>query len=95
MFTGIWKEAVAGLTQDQVARHIGKNKAWLSGVLRILDLLEQVRQKVGCTQRPLSVDALTRIARVEDADVQSQLVDGVLGGSSQSEIREQIRKARR
>ena len=85
--------AEAGLTQDQVARHLGKNKAWVSGVLRILDLPEEVRQKVGYTQRPLSVDALTRIAHLEDPNLQSQLVDGVLAGSSQSEIREQIRQA--
>ena len=87
--------AEAGLTQDQIARHLGKNKAWVSGVLRILDLPEEVKQKVGYTQRPLSVDALTRIARVEDPDLQSRLVDGVMAGSSQSEIREQIREAHR
>ena len=85
----------AGLNQDQIARHLGKNKPWVSGVLRILDLPDEVRQKVGYTQRPLSVDALTRIARVEDPDLQSRLVDRVLAGSSQSEIREQIRQAHR
>lgn len=87
--------AEAGLTQDQVARHLGKNKAWVSGVLRILDLPEEVRQKVGYTQRPLSVDALTRLARLEDPNLQSHLVDEVLAGSSQTEIRAHIRQARR
>lgn len=87
--------AEAGLTQDQVARHLGKDKAWVSGVLRILDLPEEVRQKVGYTQRPLSVDALTRIARLEDPNLQFRLVDGILAGRSQSEIREQIREAHR
>ena len=87
--------AVAGLTQDQVARHLGKNKAWVSGVLRILDLPEDVRQKVGYTQRPLSVDALTRIARLEDPSLQSRLVDAVIAGGSQTEIRAHIRQARR
>lgn len=87
--------AEAGLTQDQVARHLGKNKAWVSGVLRILDLPEAVRQKVGYTQRPLSVDALTRIARLDDPNLQSRLVEEVLAGSRQSEIRKQIRQAGR
>lgn len=87
--------AVAGLTQDQVARHLGKNKGWVSGVLRILDLPEDVRQKVGYTQRPLSVDALTRIARLEDPNLQSRLVDAVIAGGSQTDIRAQIRQARR
>ena len=67
----------------------------MSGVLRILDLPEEVRQKVGYTRRPLSVDALTRIARVEDADLQSQLADAVIAGGSQTEIRAQIRQSRR
>ena len=87
--------AEAGLNQDQVARHLGKNKAWISGVLRILDLPDAAKARVGCTQRSLSLDALTRIARIEDPDLQSQLVEGVLRGSSQGEIREQIRQAER
>lgn len=84
--------AVAGLTQDRVAKHLGKNKAWVSGVLRILDLPEEVRQKVGYAQRPLSLDALTRIARLEDSNLQSQLADRVLAGSSQTQIREEVRR---
>jgi hypothetical protein len=39
----------------------------------------------------LSVDALTRIARLEDPELQAQLVDGLLGGTTQGEIRERIR----
>lgn len=87
--------AEAGLTQDEVARHLGKNKAWVSGVLRILDLPDAAKARVGCTQRSLSLDTLTRIARIEDPDLQSQLVEGVLRGRSQGEIREQIRQAER
>jgi hypothetical protein len=87
--------AETGLTQDQVARHLGKHKAWVSGVLRILDLPEEVRQKAGYAQRPLSVDALTRIARLDDPNLQTQLVDEVLAGCSQTEIREHIRQAGR
>jgi ParB family chromosome partitioning protein len=84
-----------GLTQDQVAAQLGKNKAWVSGVLRILDLPEEAKARIGCTQRRLSVDALTRIARLDNSDLQSQLVDAALTGRSQSEIRARIRLAGR
>jgi ParB family chromosome partitioning protein len=82
-----------GLSQQQIADQLGKGKAWVSGVLRILNLPDGAKQKVGCTQLPLSVDALTRIARVDDADLQAELVDGLLTGATQGEIREQIRQA--
>jgi ParB family chromosome partitioning protein len=80
-----------GLSQHQVAEQLGKSNAWVSGVLRILDLSDGAREKVGCTQ--LSVDALTRIARLDDPELQSQLVDGLLAGTTQGEIRERIRQA--
>jgi hypothetical protein len=63
----------------------------VSAVLRILDLSDGAKEKVGCTQ--LSVDALTRIARVNDPELQSRLVDGLLAGTTQGEIRERIRQA--
>jgi len=80
----------AGLTQDQVAAQLGKHKAGVSGVLRILDLPEEAKAKVGCTQQPLSADALTRIARLDDPLAQSHLVDRLLSGASQCEIRDRI-----
>jgi hypothetical protein len=60
-----------GLSQHQVAEQAGKSNAWVSAVLRILDLSDDAKGRVGCTQ--LSVDALTRIARLEDPELQSQL----------------------
>ena len=84
-----------GLSQHQVAEQLGKSKTWVSAVLRILDLSDGAKQKVGCTQLPLSVDALTRIARLDDPELQAQLVDGLLAGATQGEIREQIRQADR
>jgi hypothetical protein len=65
----------------------------VNAVLRILDLSDGAKEKVGCTQ--LSVDALTRIARLDDPELQSQLVDRLLAGTTQGKIREQIRQADR
>jgi ParB family chromosome partitioning protein len=84
-----------GVSQQQVADHLGKSKAWLSAVLRIVDLSDAAKAKVGCAQLPLSVDSLTRIARLDDPELQSQLVDGLLAGTTQGEIRERIRQADR
>jgi ParB family chromosome partitioning protein len=82
-----------GLSQHLVAEELGKSKTWVSAILRILDLPDLVKEKVGCTQ--LSVDALTRIARLEDPQLQSQLIEGLLAGTPQGEIRERIRHADR
>ena len=67
----------------------------MSAVLRILDLSEGAKEKVGCTQLPVSADALTRIARLDDPELQSDLVDALLAGTTQGEIREQIRQSDR
>ena len=81
-----------GLSQQQVAEQLGeKESARVSGVLRILDLSDGAREKVWCTKLSLSADALSRIARVDDPELQSQLVDGLLAGKTQGEIRERIR----
>jgi ParB/RepB/Spo0J family partition protein len=84
-----------GLSQQQVADQLGKSKTWLSAVLRILDLSDGAKEKVGCAQLPLSVDSLTRISRLDDPELQSELVDGLLAGKTQGEIRERIRQADR
>lgn len=84
-----------GLSQHQVAEELGKSKAWVSGVLRMLDLSDAAKEKVWCTKLSLSADALSRIARVDDPELQSQLVDELLDGTTQGEIRKRIRQADR
>ena len=77
-------------TQDDLAGMIGKDKTWVSGMLRILSLPVDLQQRVGCTQLSISYDTMIRIARLEDKEHQQQLVEQVLSGASQKEIREQI-----
>jgi ParB family chromosome partitioning protein len=76
--------------QDDLASLVGKDKAWVSGMLRILSLPPDVQQRVGCTQLTVSYDSMIRIARLNDEQQQRQLVDALLGGASQKQIREQI-----
>jgi ParB/RepB/Spo0J family partition protein len=77
-------------SQDDLAKVIGKDKAWVSGMLRILTLPPELQHKVGYTQLSLSYDAMIRIARVDDKTQQATLVDMLLGGATQGEIRSQI-----
>jgi ParB family chromosome partitioning protein len=77
-------------SQDDLAKVIGKDKAWVSGMLRILTLPPELQHKVGYTQLSLSYEAMIRIARVDDKAQQSMLVDMLLGGATQGEIRSQI-----
>ena len=77
-------------TQDDLAKTIGKDKTWVSGMLRILTLPVALQQKVGSTQLTVSYDAMIRIARLEHANHQEQLIEQLLTGATQKEIREEI-----
>ena len=77
-------------TQDDLAKTIGKDKTWVSGMLRILSLPVPLQQKVGLTQLSVSYDAMIRIARLDDTDHQEQLIAQLLTGATQKEIRDEI-----
>jgi ParB family chromosome partitioning protein len=77
-------------SQDDLAALIGKDKTWVSGMLRILSLPLALQKKVGSTQLTISYDSIVRIARLDDATHQGQLVDAILAGASQREIRDRI-----
>ena len=77
-------------SQDDLAKMIGKDKTWVSGMLRILSLPVDVQKKVGCTQQSVSYDSMMRIARLPDPKHQGMLVEELLGGATQAQIREKI-----
>ena len=77
-------------TQDDLAKLIGKDKAWVSGMLRILSLPPELQQAVGFTQLSISYDSMIRVARVEDAKHQGELINALLTGASQRQIRDRI-----
>lgn len=80
--------------QDDLARMIGKDKTWVSGMLRILSLPAKLQQKVGCTQLSVSYDSMMRIARLENPSQQEELVGALLSGATQRDIRERIDQIR-
>lgn len=77
-------------TQEDLAKAIGKDKVWVSGMLRVLSLPEKLRHKVGYTKLSISYESMIRIARVPDAKQQEKLIDMLLDGATQGEIRNQI-----
>ena len=77
-------------SQDDLARLLGKDKTWVSGMLKILSLPVDVQQEVGCTQLSLSYDSMIRIARVGEETQQRELVGALLSGASQKDIRQKI-----
>ncbi len=77
-------------SQDDLAKLIGKDKTWVSGMLRILTLPVELQKKVGSTQLSVSYDAMIRIARLENAKHQEDLIEQLLSGATQKEIRQHI-----
>ena len=77
-------------SQDDLAKTIGKDKTWVSGMLRILSLPVELQKKVGSTQLSISYDAMIRIARLEQTKHQLELIEQLLSGATQKEIRHEI-----
>ncbi|MDB5328774.1 MAG: parB-like partition protein [Phycisphaerales bacterium] len=87
---GLMEEDPRIKSQNDLATLIGKDKAWVSGMLRILDLPENLRKEVGSTQLPVSYDTMIRIARTDDALQQKELVQSLVHGATQKEVRQRI-----
>ncbi len=77
-------------SQGDLARLIGKDKAWVSGMLRILSIPLKLQKKVGTSQLSVSYDSMIRIARLDEPKAQERLVDAVLTGASVRDIRGHI-----
>jgi hypothetical protein len=81
-------------SQDDLARLIGKDKTWVSRMLRILDLPPPLHAKVAASQLSLSYDAVAAVARVTDRAEQERLIEALLTGATTRDIRGQINATR-
>lgn len=77
-------------SQRQLASLIGKTEHWVSSMLRILTLPAGLQKKLGATQVSVGYDVLIRVARIEDPDLQKQMVEAALQGETGREIRRVI-----
>jgi ParB family chromosome partitioning protein len=87
---GLMDEDQRVKTQDDLARLIGKQKSWVSGMLNILALSSDLRRKVQTSELSISYDSVMNIARVDDRKAQKELIDAVLSGVSNRDIRQRI-----
>lgn len=77
-------------SQDKLAAVIGKDKTWVSRILRILSLPADLRARVATSQLSIPYDAVAHIARQKDVALQEQLIDELLSGASVRDIRSRI-----
>ncbi|MFT3784905.1 MAG: ParB/RepB/Spo0J family partition protein [Tepidisphaeraceae bacterium] len=91
-------EALQGLLDDRafksqrdLANGIGKPEAWVSTMLRILSLPVTLREKLSSTKVAIGYDAAGDIARLNREEDQAELVDALIAGASQDDIRARIR----
>ena len=81
-------------SQEHLAAVIGMEPTWVSAVLGILRLPEDLLNKVGASQLSISYDALARIVRIPDKEVQRRLVEELLNGATTRGIREEANESK-
>lgn len=77
-------------SQRELAKVIGKDETWVSRMLRILDLPTQLQAKLATSQVSITYDAVATIARLEGREEQEQLVEMLLAGATNRDIRGHI-----
>lgn len=81
-------------TQRDLAKFIGKRESWVSDMLRILTLPAKLQEQLRTSEASVPYDAVMRISRVDDGQLQSRLVKDVLDGKSNRDIRAKIDAAK-
>lgn len=77
-------------SQRQLAIVIGKKETWVSDMLGILRLQPKLRQKLQTSETSLPYDAVAKIARLKDEEIQKRLVADLLKGATNRDIRQKI-----
>ena len=80
--------------QQQLADAIGKNKRWISDMLGILRIQPDLQEKVRASGLSIAYDSMTKIARVSSPSLQQRLVEDVLHGATNRDIRVKINAAK-
>lgn len=65
-----------GLTQEEVSKRVGKDRATIANALRLLKLSKEVREKIATGE--LSVGHARCLITIEDKNVQNQLLNDIL-----------------
>lgn len=81
-------------SQRELAKLIGKDETWVSSMLNILTLPIDVQQKLGMSQVSVSYDSVMRAARLNDMTHQREMVQAIVKGASNRQVRERIDELR-
>ena len=77
-------------SQQELARILGKREQWVSDMLRILTLPEEVHEKLRRAEVSLPYDTVIRIARVHEPQMQMEMLNLALNGTSNTDLRRKI-----
>ena len=77
-------------TQRKLAELIGKRESWVSDMLRVLSIPAKLQEELRTSEISVGYDSIMRIARSDDPALQRELVDAVLAGETNREIRSRI-----
>lgn len=80
-------------SRQQLARSLGKSPSWVSDLLGLLRFTPDLQEKIRSTKTPPSMDALSKIARVDDYQTQAALLDRALEGIPSTAIRREIQQS--
>lgn len=79
-------------SDKQLAELIGKSPSWVSGMLKVLSIPQDLRGRLIETKVPVSYDAAMEISRLPNHDQQAELIGLALDGASNLEIRNRARE---
>jgi ParB-like chromosome segregation protein Spo0J len=92
LHTLLEEEAVP--TQRELARQIGKREQWVSEMLRILDMPAKLLEQLRGPASAIGYDMAQKIGRVEDPQLQQELITAALTGETNREIRHRIARSK-
>jgi ParB family chromosome partitioning protein len=79
-------------TQRKLAELLGKREAWVSEMLKVLDLSKEAKEKLRKAEGHVSYDAVMRVAREKDSSFQEQMIEDLASGKSNNrDVREKIK----
>ncbi len=92
-------EALQGLLDDEeemsqrrLAEVIGKHEVWVSEMLQILTMTPELQEKLRTSEVSIPYDAVSKVARLQEIELQTELVDDLLKGATIREIRDKIKE---
>ena len=82
-------------TQRELAKAVGVDETWISGMLGLFRLPMPLQKKLETSQVFVPYDAAIKVSRLKDSDQQTELIGQLVQGATVRDIRAKITAARR